>query len=88
MRDGEGGFDVITMVNVVGELADVLGAFKRLRPLVRPDTRLVIVFYNHLWEPLMRPAAALAPEARQSDAELALATTTCAAFSIWPGSRW
>ena len=59
VRDGDGGFDAITMVNVVGELADVLGAFKRLRPLVRPDTRLVIVFYNHLWEPLVRPATAL-----------------------------
>jgi SAM-dependent methyltransferase len=56
---GQGGFDFVTMVNVVGELADVLVALKRLRPLVRPDTRLVILFYNHLWEPLMKPAAAL-----------------------------
>jgi ubiquinone/menaquinone biosynthesis C-methylase UbiE len=59
VRNGQGGFDAITMVNVVGELADVLAAFKRLRPLVRPDTRLVILFYNQLWEPLMRPAAAM-----------------------------
>ena len=59
VRNGEGGFDVITMVNAVGEFADVLAAFKRLRPLVRPDTRLVILFYNHFWEPLMHPAAVL-----------------------------
>ena len=59
VRNGGGGFDAITMVNVVGELADVLATFKRLRPLARPDTRLVLVFYNHLWEPLMRPAAAM-----------------------------
>ncbi len=59
VRDGEGGFDFVVMVNVVGELADVLEAFKRLRPLVRPDSRLVIVYYNHLWEPLVRPAARL-----------------------------
>jgi len=58
--DGEqGGFDAITMVNVVGELADVLEAVKRLRPLARHDTRLVIVCYNHLWEPLVRPAVRL-----------------------------
>jgi len=57
--DGHGGFEYVTMVNVVGELADILAAFKRLRPLVRPDTRLVIVFYNHLWEPLVGPAARL-----------------------------
>src|SRR5437867_1741309 len=48
VRDGNGGFDFITMVNAVGEFADVLAAFKRLRPLVRPDTRLVIVYYNYL----------------------------------------
>jgi SAM-dependent methyltransferase len=59
VRDGRGGFDFVTMVNVVGELADVLAAFKRLRPLVRPDTRLVIAYYNHLWEPLVGPAARL-----------------------------
>src|SRR5262249_5950738 len=57
VRDGQGGFDAITMVNAVGELADVLAAFKRLRPLVRSDTRLVIVYYNHLWEPLVGAAA-------------------------------
>ncbi|HLK12239.1 MAG TPA: glycosyltransferase [Candidatus Binatia bacterium] len=59
VRDGVGGFDAVLMVNVVGELADVLAAFKRLRPLVRPDTRLVVVYYNHLWEPLIAPAARL-----------------------------
>ena len=59
VRDGAGGFDFVVMVNVVGELADVLATFKRLRPLVRPDTRLVIVYYNHLWEPLVGPAARL-----------------------------
>jgi SAM-dependent methyltransferase len=59
VRDGSGGFDFVTLTNVVGELADVLEAFKRLRPVVRPDTRLVIVYYNHLWEPLAAPAAAM-----------------------------
>lgn len=57
VRNGEGGFDFVTMVNVVGELADVLAAFKRIGPLMRPDSRLVIVYYNHLWEPLAKPAA-------------------------------
>jgi SAM-dependent methyltransferase len=59
VRDGEGGFDFVAMVNVVGELADVLQALKRLQPLVRPDSRVLIVYYNHLWEPLVRPAARL-----------------------------
>jgi hypothetical protein len=35
----------------------VLAACKRLRPLVRPDSRLIVSFYNHLWEPLIGPAA-------------------------------
>ncbi len=59
VREGGGGFDAVIMVNVVGELADVLAAFKRLTPLVRPDTRLVVLYYNHLWEPLVAPAARL-----------------------------
>ena len=59
VRNGEGGFDYVTMVNLVGELADVLEGFKRLRPLVRPDTRLVIIFYNPVWEPLVAPATRL-----------------------------
>ena len=59
VRGELGGFDFVVMVNVVGELADVLAALKRLRPLVRADTRLVIVYYNHLWEPLVGPAARL-----------------------------
>jgi SAM-dependent methyltransferase len=59
VRGEAGGFDSIVMVNVVGELADVLAALKSLRPLVHADTRLVIVYYNHLWEPLVGPAARL-----------------------------
>jgi SAM-dependent methyltransferase len=59
VREGRGGFDFVLLLNVVGELADVLAAFKRLRPLVRPDTRLVVFYYNHLWEPLVGPAARL-----------------------------
>jgi SAM-dependent methyltransferase len=54
-----GGFDFVLMVNVIGEIADVLAALKRLRPLVRADTRLVVVYYNHLWEPLVPLATAL-----------------------------
>lgn len=53
VRGDAGGFEFVVMVNVIGEFADVLAAFKRLRPLVRADTRLVIVYYNHLWEPLV-----------------------------------
>jgi SAM-dependent methyltransferase len=59
VRAESGGFDFVIMVNVIGELADVLAALKRLRPLVHADTRLVIVYYNHLWEPLVGPAARL-----------------------------
>jgi SAM-dependent methyltransferase len=59
VRGDGGGFEFVVMVNVIGEFADVLAAFKRLRPLVRADTRLVIVYYNHLWEPLVPLATRL-----------------------------
>ena len=59
VQNGTDGFDTVMFVNVIGELTDVLAAFRRLAPLVRPDTRVVIVTYNHLWQPLMTPAARL-----------------------------
>ena len=59
VRGEQGGFDFVVTVNAIGEIADVLEALKRLTPLVHAETRLVIVYYNHLWEPLVPLAAAL-----------------------------
>jgi len=47
-------FDYIIMSDVVGSLSDVWAAFRALRRLCNPGTRVVITYYNFLWEPLLR----------------------------------
>jgi SAM-dependent methyltransferase len=49
-------FDYVIMSDLVGHLEDVLAAFQRLRLAVRPDTRVVVTYYNYLWEPVLRTA--------------------------------
>ncbi|HOO77866.1 MAG TPA: glycosyltransferase [bacterium] len=58
-------FDYILMVNVIGDIVDVQKAFENLLPLCRPSTRLVVVYYNHLWEPLVKLAERLGMKIRQ-----------------------
>ncbi|MFQ6047872.1 MAG: class I SAM-dependent methyltransferase, partial [Phycisphaerae bacterium] len=52
-------FDYIIMVNVVGEMTDIVAGLQRLHVRCRPQTRLIILFYNYLWEPLCQLAAAV-----------------------------
>ena len=52
-------YDTVLMVNLVGQLEDVYAALQRARDVMAPDGRLIVVYYNHLWEPLLRLASAL-----------------------------
>ena len=63
--DVAGTFDYIIMSDVLGDLPDVGAAFERLHRIARPDTRLVITYYNHLWEPILGAAARLGLKTRQ-----------------------
>jgi ubiquinone/menaquinone biosynthesis C-methylase UbiE len=47
-------FDMIILADVVGHLLDVQMAFKRLRRLCTPQTRLVVSSRNQMWEPMLR----------------------------------
>lgn len=47
-------FDVIILADVVGHLLDVEAALKRIRHLCTPQTRIIVSYYNHLWEPILR----------------------------------
>jgi len=47
-------FDTVLMVNLVGLLDDVYAAMQQARSALDPGGRLVIIYYNHLWEPLLR----------------------------------
>ncbi len=47
-------FDYIILSDLLGHLEDIWTAFQRLNSVSRPDTRVVITYYNYLWEPLLR----------------------------------
>jgi SAM-dependent methyltransferase len=52
-------FDVILLVDVIGHLFDVEETLKGLRRFTTSSTRLVIAYYNFLWEPALRLAERL-----------------------------
>lgn len=49
-----GPFDYIVVSDVIGELTDVWLAFRNLRQVADDSTRIVITYFNHLWEPVLR----------------------------------
>ena len=61
-----GTFDYIILSDLVGDLEDVQEAFGRLRSLTGPETRLIITYYNYLWEPVLKLAERLGLKSPQS----------------------
>lgn len=49
-------FEYIIMSDLIGELTDVWQAFRELRKVTDEDSRVVITYYNYLWEPIIRLA--------------------------------
>jgi len=50
-------FDTVLMVNLLGHLDDIYAALQKTRGAMDARGRLVVVYYNHLWEPLLRLAS-------------------------------
>lgn len=49
-------FDTIVVSNLVGDLADIQKTFEGIHQVCRPDTRILITFYNQIWEPILKLA--------------------------------
>ncbi len=49
-------FDYIIMQDLIGDLDDVWQSFHELQKVSDEHTRVVISYYNHLWEPLLKLA--------------------------------
>ena len=47
-------FDVILLADLVGHVLDVEATLKQLRRCCTPRTRIVVAYYNFLWEPALR----------------------------------
>ena len=57
--EGNETFDVILLLDVIGHLLDVESTLKNLRRFCESHTRVIVVYYNFLWEPLLRLAERL-----------------------------
>ena len=55
----EGPFDAIIFSDAVGHLDDIQRAFEQVRPLLAPTGRMIVTYYNFLWEPVLKAAAAV-----------------------------
>jgi ubiquinone/menaquinone biosynthesis C-methylase UbiE len=47
-------FNTVILADVVGHLMDIEETFRRLHTFCQPDTRLVVSYYNFLWEPILK----------------------------------
>ncbi|MDP3784913.1 MAG: glycosyltransferase [bacterium] len=47
-------FDYVLFSDLVGYLLDIECAFKELKKVSHPRTKIVITYYNYLWEPVLR----------------------------------
>ncbi len=50
----EGPFDVVVFSDAVGHLDDIERAFERVRPLLAPGGRVIVTYYNFVWEPVLK----------------------------------
>lgn len=53
----DGPYDYVTLVNVVGEMSDIGTGLRQIHHYCSAETRVIIVQYNYLWEPICRLAA-------------------------------
>jgi SAM-dependent methyltransferase len=47
-------FDIIILSNVIGQLQDVQSVLNEIHKLSHPSTRIIIIYYNFLWEPVLK----------------------------------
>jgi ubiquinone/menaquinone biosynthesis C-methylase UbiE len=47
-------FDFIILAGVLGYLTDIQAVMERLKIFCHPRTRVILVFHNFLWEPILR----------------------------------
>ena len=63
----KGPFDVILIVDTIGSLDDCQTMFEALHGLCSRETRVVVVYYSHLWEPFIRLAEWIGWRAKQAE---------------------
>lgn len=57
--DVRGPFDVVLLCDVVADSADIQTCLQRVRRVCDPSTRIILLHYNLLWEPVLKLASLL-----------------------------
>ena len=58
-------FDYVVLVETIGHVDDIQLAFNELHKVCKPETQVIIVYYNYLWEPLLKFAEAVGLRMKQ-----------------------
>ena len=58
-------FDYVVLVETIGHVDDIQLAFKEMHKVCKPETRVIIVYYNYLWEPVLKFAEAVGLRMKQ-----------------------
>ena len=61
----EGPFDYIVIADTIGTFEDIDGTLRLVHQLCEPSTRIIISYYSHLWEPVLKLAEAAGSRAEQ-----------------------
>ncbi|MBF0343720.1 MAG: glycosyltransferase [Nitrospirae bacterium] len=52
-------FDYVLLIDIIGHVDDIQRSFENIKPLCRGDTRIIIIYFNYLWEPVLKLAEML-----------------------------
>ncbi len=58
-------FDYVVLIETIGYVDDIQLAFRELHKVCKPETRLIIVYYNYLWEPVLKFAETVGIKMKQ-----------------------
>src|SRR5215208_6948832 len=61
----EGPFDYIVIADTIGMFEDIDGTLRLVDHLCAPSTRIIISYYSHLWEPVLKLAEMLRLRSKQ-----------------------
>src|SRR5579859_4231877 len=61
----EGPFDYIVIADTIGMFEDIDGTLRLIHQFCAPSTRIIISYYSHLWEPVLKTAEALGLRRKQ-----------------------
>ena len=61
----EGPFDYIVIADTIGMFEDIDGTLRLVHHLCAPSTRIIISYYSHLWEPILKLAELLRLRSKQ-----------------------